>query len=77
MGSCRNPGEDSSCTCSPGCEGKVGMAAVQLVPGQAFDRQRLYQHVRTSLPAYAAPHFIRIQVSSSGGRGGWEARQGG
>ncbi|KAJ1073162.1 PREDICTED: bile acyl-CoA synthetase isoform X1 [Capra hircus] len=45
----------------PGCEGKVGMAAVQLVPGQAFDGQRLYQHVRTSLPAYAAPHFIRIQ----------------
>ncbi|XP_004283289.1 long-chain fatty acid transport protein 5 [Orcinus orca] len=45
----------------PGCEGKVGMAAVQLAPGQAFDGQRLYQHVRTWLPAYAAPHFIRIQ----------------
>ncbi|XP_061028726.1 long-chain fatty acid transport protein 5 isoform X2 [Eubalaena glacialis] len=45
----------------PGCEGKVGMAAVQLAPGQAFDGQRLYQHVRTWLPAYAAPHFIRVQ----------------
>ncbi|XP_024596658.1 bile acyl-CoA synthetase isoform X2 [Neophocaena asiaeorientalis asiaeorientalis] len=45
----------------PGCEGKVGMAAVQLARGQAFDGQRLYQHVRTWLPAYAAPHFIRIQ----------------
>ncbi|XP_044767333.1 bile acyl-CoA synthetase isoform X2 [Neomonachus schauinslandi] len=45
----------------PGCEGKVGMAAVQLVPGQTFDGQRMYQHVRTWLPAYAAPHFIRIQ----------------
>ncbi|XP_042539210.1 bile acyl-CoA synthetase [Dipodomys spectabilis] len=45
----------------PGCEGKVGMAAVQLAPGQAFDGQRLYQHVRTWLPAYAAPHFVRIQ----------------
>ncbi|XP_045704857.1 bile acyl-CoA synthetase [Phyllostomus hastatus] len=45
----------------PGYEGKVGMAAVQLVPGQAFDGQRLYQHVRTWLPAYAVPHFIRIQ----------------
>ncbi|XP_059940057.1 long-chain fatty acid transport protein 5 isoform X1 [Mesoplodon densirostris] len=45
----------------PGCEGKVGMAAVQLAPGQAFDGQRLYQHVRTWLPAYATPHFIRIQ----------------
>ncbi|XP_065754963.1 long-chain fatty acid transport protein 5 isoform X3 [Phocoena phocoena] len=45
----------------PGCEGKVGMAAVQLARGQAFDGQRLYQHVRTWLPTYAAPHFIRIQ----------------
>ncbi|XP_054423787.1 long-chain fatty acid transport protein 5 [Pteronotus mesoamericanus] len=45
----------------PGCEGKVGMAAVQLVPGRAFDGQRLYQHVRTWLPAYAVPHFVRIQ----------------
>ncbi|XP_006904816.1 bile acyl-CoA synthetase [Pteropus alecto] len=45
----------------PGCEGKVGMAAVQLAPGQTFDGQRLYQHVRAWLPAYAVPHFIRIQ----------------
>ncbi|XP_060042477.1 long-chain fatty acid transport protein 5 [Erinaceus europaeus] len=45
----------------PGCEGKVGMAAVQLAPGKAFDGQALYQHVRTWLPAYAAPHFIRVQ----------------
>ncbi|XP_045433333.1 bile acyl-CoA synthetase isoform X2 [Pipistrellus kuhlii] len=45
----------------PGCEGKVGMAAVQLAPGRAFDGQKLYQHVRTWLPAYAVPHFIRVQ----------------
>ncbi|XP_045843369.1 bile acyl-CoA synthetase [Meles meles] len=45
----------------PGCEGKVGMAAVRLVPGQTFDGERMYQHVHTWLPAYAAPHFIRIQ----------------
>ncbi|XP_047646887.1 long-chain fatty acid transport protein 5 [Phacochoerus africanus] len=45
----------------PGCEGKVGMAAVQLAPGQTFDGRRLYEHVRNWLPAYAAPHFIRIQ----------------
>uniref|UniRef100_A0A8D2DHM7 long-chain-fatty-acid--CoA ligase n=1 Tax=Sciurus vulgaris TaxID=55149 RepID=A0A8D2DHM7_SCIVU len=45
----------------PGCEGKVGMAAVQLAPGQTFDGQKLYQHVRAWLPAYAVPHFIRIQ----------------
>ncbi|KAL6031387.1 hypothetical protein STEG23_007028 [Scotinomys teguina] len=47
----------------PGCEGKVGMAAVKLAPGQNFDGQKLYQHVRSQLPAYAAPHFIRIQDS--------------
>ncbi|XP_004616981.2 long-chain fatty acid transport protein 5 isoform X1 [Sorex araneus] len=45
----------------PGCEGKVGMAAVQLAPGQTFDGPALYQHVRTWLPPYARPHFIRIQ----------------
>lgn len=42
------------------------MAAVQLAPGKAFDGQALYQHVRTWLPAYAAPHFIRVQVSMGG-----------
>ncbi|XP_006997261.1 long-chain fatty acid transport protein 5 [Peromyscus maniculatus bairdii] len=47
----------------PGCEGKVGMAAVKLAPGQNFDGQKLYQHVRSWLPAYAAPHFIRVQDS--------------
>nr|XP_002721943.4 long-chain fatty acid transport protein 5 isoform X1 [Oryctolagus cuniculus] len=47
----------------PGCEGKVGMAAVQLAPGRAFSGQELYQHARTWLPAYAVPHFIRIQDS--------------
>ncbi|KAM6148194.1 long-chain fatty acid transport protein 5 [Rhynchocyon petersi] len=45
----------------PGCEGKVGMAAVQLAPSRTFDGQQLYQYIRAWLPAYAAPHFIRIQ----------------
>ncbi|XP_004596968.2 long-chain fatty acid transport protein 5 [Ochotona princeps] len=45
----------------PGCEGKIGMAAVQLAPGRTFNGQELYQHVRAWLPTYAAPHFIRIQ----------------
>ncbi|XP_006903101.1 PREDICTED: bile acyl-CoA synthetase [Elephantulus edwardii] len=45
----------------PGCEGKVGMAALQLAPGRTFDGQQLYQYVRAWLPAFAAPHFIRIQ----------------
>lgn len=52
--------------CFPGCEGKVGMAAVQLAPGQTFDGQKLYQHVRAWLPAYAVPHFVRVQVSQGG-----------
>lgn len=47
----------------PGCEGKVGMAAVKLAPGKTFDGQKLYQHVRSWLPAYASPHFIRVQDS--------------
>nr|XP_003467240.1 bile acyl-CoA synthetase isoform X1 [Cavia porcellus] len=45
----------------PGCEGKVGIAAVRLAPGQTFDGQKLYQHVHKWLPTYAAPHFIRVQ----------------
>lgn len=45
----------------PGCEGKVGMAAVRLAPGLSFDGQKLYQHVRTWLPSYATPHFVRVQ----------------
>ncbi|CAH7399458.1 long-chain fatty acid transport protein 5 [Phodopus roborovskii] len=47
----------------PGCEGKVGMAAVKLASGHSFDGQKLYQHVHSWLPAYATPHFIRIQNS--------------
>lgn len=47
----------------PGCEGKVGMAAVKLAPGKTFDGQKLYQHVHSWLPAYATPHFIRIKDS--------------
>ncbi|XP_051018391.1 long-chain fatty acid transport protein 5 [Acomys russatus] len=47
----------------PGCEGKIGMAAVKLAPGKTFDGQKLYQHVCAWLPAYATPHFIRIQDS--------------
>lgn len=39
------------------------MAAVKLAPGKTFDGQKLYQHVRSWLPAYATPHFIRIQDS--------------
>ncbi|KAM9036921.1 bile acyl-CoA synthetase [Sarcophilus harrisii] len=47
----------------PGCEGKIGMAAVRLKPGKAFDGQKLYGFIQKALPAYAAPHFIRIRDS--------------
>ncbi|XP_027716888.1 bile acyl-CoA synthetase [Vombatus ursinus] len=47
----------------PGCEGKVGMAAVRLRPGKAFDGQKLHSFIENGLPVYAAPHFIRIQDS--------------
>ncbi|XP_043851715.1 bile acyl-CoA synthetase isoform X2 [Dromiciops gliroides] len=47
----------------PGCEGKVGMAAVQLRTGKEFDGQKLHEFIEKALPAYAAPHFIRIQDS--------------
>lgn len=45
----------------PGCEGKVGMAAVRLAPGRTLDGPALYRHVRASLPSYAVPRFLRIQ----------------
>ncbi|XP_038608630.1 bile acyl-CoA synthetase [Tachyglossus aculeatus] len=45
----------------PGYEGKIGMMAVQLAPGRAFDGQRLYAHVRRTLSGFAAPNFVRVQ----------------
>ncbi|XP_046760790.1 bile acyl-CoA synthetase isoform X2 [Gallus gallus] len=45
----------------PGCEGKCGMAAVRLKPGQSFDGESLYTFTRDTLPIYAAPRFVRIQ----------------
>lgn len=48
---------------SAGCEGKCGMAAVRLKPGESFDGESLYTFTRDTLPIYAAPRFVRIQVS--------------
>ncbi|KAJ7313785.1 hypothetical protein JRQ81_005477 [Phrynocephalus forsythii] len=45
----------------PGHEGKIGMAAVRLKEGLAFDGKKLYEHVKASMPAYAAPRFIRLR----------------
>lgn len=48
-----------------GCEGRCGMAAVRLKDGATFDGDTLYTFTRDMLPAYAAPRFIRIQVSGT------------
>uniref|UniRef100_A0A8C3N5M1 long-chain-fatty-acid--CoA ligase n=1 Tax=Geospiza parvula TaxID=87175 RepID=A0A8C3N5M1_GEOPR len=45
----------------PGCEGRCGMAAVRLKDGAAFDGDQLFAFTQDTLPAYAAPRFIRIQ----------------
>ncbi|KAM7026401.1 long-chain fatty acid transport protein 5 [Acridotheres tristis] len=47
----------------PGCEGRCGMAAVSLKAGAAFDGDELFAFTRDTLPAYAAPRFVRIQDS--------------
>ncbi|XP_014749420.1 PREDICTED: very long-chain acyl-CoA synthetase-like [Sturnus vulgaris] len=62
----------------PGCEGRCGMAAVCLKAGAAFDGDELFAFTRDTLPAYAAPRFVRIQVRprapSSSARTTWSGR---
>ena len=41
------------------------MAALKIKEGMEFDSTATYQHVKTYLPSYARPFFIRIQVSSA------------
>ncbi|XP_009068571.1 PREDICTED: long-chain fatty acid transport protein 6-like [Acanthisitta chloris] len=41
-------------------EGRTGMAAIVLKPGQPFNGERLYKHVVDFLPSYAQPRFVRI-----------------
>uniref|UniRef100_A0A8C7W1P6 long-chain-fatty-acid--CoA ligase n=1 Tax=Oncorhynchus mykiss TaxID=8022 RepID=A0A8C7W1P6_ONCMY len=47
----------------PGHEGRVGMAAIKLKDDMEFDSKATLEHVKTSLPSYARPRFIRIQNS--------------
>jgi fatty-acyl-CoA synthase len=47
----------------PGHDGRTGMAAI--VPGDGFDPQRLHEHLRERLPAYAVPLFLRMLPSLS------------
>ncbi|XP_010894248.1 very long-chain acyl-CoA synthetase isoform X1 [Esox lucius] len=45
----------------PGNEGRIGMAAITVKEGKQFDGNKTFSHVASYLPAYARPHFIRIQ----------------
>uniref|UniRef100_A0A3Q1CA72 long-chain-fatty-acid--CoA ligase n=1 Tax=Amphiprion ocellaris TaxID=80972 RepID=A0A3Q1CA72_AMPOC len=45
----------------PGHEGRIGMAALKLKENMDFDCKATYQHVKSYLPSYARPRFIRIQ----------------
>ncbi|CAL8243265.1 unnamed protein product [Lota lota] len=45
----------------PGHEGRIGMAALTLKEGVDFDSSATYQQVKSYLPGYARPQFIRIQ----------------
>lgn len=49
-----------------GCEGKCGMAAIRLKPGMSFEGENLYAFTKETLPSYAAPRFVRVQVSGPG-----------
>lgn len=52
----------------PGTDGRCGMAALRLAPGQALDGQALAEHLDRELPAYAVPLFLRLlqQVETTG-----------
>jgi fatty-acyl-CoA synthase len=44
----------------PGAEGRAGMAALLLRPGERFDGAALYAHVEQALPPAARPAFVRL-----------------
>lgn len=52
----------------PGTDGRCGMAALRLAPGQALDGQALAEHLDRELPTYAVPLFLRLlqQVETTG-----------
>jgi fatty-acyl-CoA synthase len=45
----------------PGGDGRAGMAALVIGGGAGFDTRAFYEHVTSSLPAYAVPVFVRLQ----------------
>ena len=48
----------------PEHEGRAGMAAVLMQPGQAFDPQAFYRLTDARLPRYAAPVFVRVSAAA-------------
>tara|TARA_R110002072_G_scaffold4650_2_gene32202 strand:- start:54609 stop:56489 length:1881 start_codon:yes stop_codon:yes gene_type:complete len=44
----------------PETNGKAGMAAIWLKQGESFHPQNFYHYVRSVLPSYATPLFVRI-----------------
>lgn len=44
----------------PGADGRAGMAAVRLHDRGEFDGAGLAEHLRTTLPSYAVPLFVRL-----------------
>lgn len=48
----------------PGADGRAGMAAIAIaVPPEQLDFRALTAHLRSELPAYAVPLFLRIQAA--------------
>lgn len=45
----------------PGSEGKAGMAAITLKPGQTFDVAAFTEYTDRELPAFARPVFVRVE----------------
>ncbi|QHG65582.1 long-chain-acyl-CoA synthetase [Pseudomonas putida] len=48
----------------PEHEGRAGMAAVLMQPGEVFDPQAFYQLTEARLPRYAAPLFVRVSAAA-------------
>src|SRR5690606_39040110 len=46
----------------PGHEGRAGMAAVLMQPGQQFDPQAFHTFASERLPHYAVPVFVRVSA---------------
>jgi citronellyl-CoA synthetase len=44
----------------PETNGRAGMAAIWLKPGESFDAQAFFNYAQSVLPAYAVPLFVRV-----------------